>query len=215
MRRNFFWSMMAAAALALLVGGIVAAVLTNRQARRDDLAELSRQAEAIGREAEESIGAARQRGDAALRNLLNERTVRELLFIATRVGGHDFVEIAAVRRGELIVPGTSVLIPALGLETDEFRPGTTVEFEGEVEGQPVVVVVRTVDTGTPAFSASRFEVILSPRDRMASALGPRKMIPSLANRSTKTGSSATKPQPGQTASAPTLRSAFTIPSWSR
>ena len=157
MRRKFFWSMMAAAALALLVGGIVAAVLTNRQARRDDLAELSRQAEAIGREAEESIAAARQRGDAALRNLLNERTVRELLFIATRVGGHDFVEIAAVRRGELIVPGTSVLIPALGLEAAEFRPGTTVEFEGEVEGQPVVVVVRTVDTGTPAFS---FAVLL-------------------------------------------------------
>ena len=157
LRRKFFWSMMAAAAVALLVGGVVAAVLTNRQTRRDDIEELSRQAEAIGRQAEESISNARQRGDAALRNLLNERTVRQLLFFATQVGGHDFVEIAAVRRGELIVPDTSVLIPALGLEEHDFRPGTTAEFEGEVDGQPVVGVVRTLDTGTPAFS---FAVLL-------------------------------------------------------
>ena len=107
---------MAAAALALVVGGIVAAFLTNRQARRDDIAELSRQAEAIGRQAEDSIADARQQGEGALRNLLNQRTVRDLLFVASRVGGHDFVEVAAVRDGELIVPNSSVLIPALQLE---------------------------------------------------------------------------------------------------
>ena len=51
MRRKFFWSLMAAAALALVVGGIVAAAGTNRQARTEAIDELSRQAEAIGRQA--------------------------------------------------------------------------------------------------------------------------------------------------------------------
>ena len=48
--------------------------------------------------------------------------------------------------------------------------------------------------------------------RIASAGGPRKMIPSAARRSTKTGSSATKPHPGQTASAPALFSSLISPS---
>lgn len=145
---------MAAAALALLVGGLVAAILTNRQARQDDIEELSRQAEAIGRQAEASIANARQQGDAGLRNLLNERTLRELLLVSSQVGGHDFVEIVVARQGELLVPTSSVLIPALGLEPADLRPGQTSEFEAEINGEPVIVVGRTIDTGTPAFSFS-------------------------------------------------------------
>ena len=57
-------------------------------------------------------------------------------------------------------------------------------------------------TGTPTSSAISFEPILSPRRRMASALGPMKVTPCLSQRSTNAGSSATKPQPGHTASAP-------------
>ncbi len=143
---------MAAAALALAVGGIVAAVGTNRQARDEAVEELSRQAEVIGRQAEQTVDGARGRGNEALRNLLNEGTVRDLLATASLIGGHDFVEIAAVRQGELVVPSTSVLIPSLDLEDAAFRPGTTREYEGEVEGRPVVVVARTIDTGTPAFT---------------------------------------------------------------
>lgn len=82
MRRKFFWSLISAAALALLVGGIVAAAGTNRQARSEALEELGRQAEEIGRQAEAAVEDARGRGESALRNLLNERTVRELLATA-------------------------------------------------------------------------------------------------------------------------------------
>ncbi|MDH3538595.1 MAG: HAMP domain-containing histidine kinase [Acidimicrobiia bacterium] len=152
MRRKFFWSLMAAAALALAVGGILAAAGTNRVARNEAIGELSRQAEAIGRQAEQAVDRARGRGNEALRNLLSEGTIRDLLATASKIGGHDYVEIAAVRQGELVVPSSSVLVPALDLEGVEFRPATTREFEGEVDGQPVVVVARTIDTGTPAFT---------------------------------------------------------------
>lgn len=149
MRRKFFWSLMSAAALALLVGGIIAAAGTNRQARSEAVEELTRQAEVIGLQAEEAVTEARRGGDNALRNLLNQGTVRDILVLASRLGGHDFVEIAAVRRGELVVPSSSVLIPALDLTDATFVPGTTSEFEGEVDGEPVVVVARTIDSGTP------------------------------------------------------------------
>ena len=136
MRRKFFWSLMAAAALALATGGLIAAVGTNRQVRTEAVDELSRQAEAIGRQAEEAVGDARRRGDQALRNLLNEGTVRSLLLSAERIGGHDFVEIAGVRNGELVVPSTSVLIPALSLDDERFVAGRTTEYEGEIDGTP-------------------------------------------------------------------------------
>jgi two-component system sensor histidine kinase BaeS len=152
MRRKFFWSLMAAAALALAVGGILAAAGTNRQARNEAIEELSRQAEAIGRQAEQAVDNARGRGNEALRNLLSEGTIRDLLATASKIGGHDYVEIAAVRQGEVVVPSSSVLVPSLDLEGVEFRPATTREFEGEVDGQPVVVVARTIDAGTPAFT---------------------------------------------------------------
>ncbi|NNL13009.1 MAG: HAMP domain-containing histidine kinase [Acidimicrobiia bacterium] len=152
MRRTFFWSLMAAAALALAVGGVVAATGTNRQSRSEALQELGRQAEAIGRQAEQTFNEARAKGDDALRNLSQEGTIRSLLVTASQIGGHDYVEIAAVRQGELVVPSTSVLIPAFDLDEETFLPGRTVEFEGEVEGTPVVVVGRTIDTGTRAFS---------------------------------------------------------------
>ena len=152
MRQKFFWSLMSAAALALVVGGMVAAVGTNRQARNEAVEELSRQAEAIGRQAEQAVDNARGRGDGALRDLLNEKTVRDLLATASQIGGHDFVEIAAVRQGELLVPSTSILIPGLGLDDVSFIPGTTTEYEGEVNGEPVVVVARTIESGSRAFT---------------------------------------------------------------
>lgn len=153
MRRQFFISLLASAGLALLVGGLVAAVLTNRQARRDDVAELSRQAEQIGRRAEEAIQASGSRpGNQGLRGLLNEGVIRDLLVTASAVGGHDFVEIAAVRQGELILPETSVLIRELGVdETSLGRDGSN-EYEGEVNGEPVTAVARRIETGTPALS---------------------------------------------------------------
>jgi two-component system sensor histidine kinase BaeS len=152
MHRKFFWSLMAAAALALAVGGIVAAAGTNRQARNEAIEELSRQAEAIGRQAEQEIDKVRGPGNEGLRNLLSEGTVRDLLATASKIGGHDYVEVAAIRQGELLVPATSVLIPALELESVAFVPGSTAEFEGEVDGQAVVVVARTVDSGSRQFT---------------------------------------------------------------
>lgn len=152
MRRKFFWSLISVAALALAVGGIVAASGTNRQARNEAVEELGRQAEAIGRQAENAVDAARAKGEAALRDLANEGTIRSLLVTASQIGGHDYVEIAAVRQGTVVVPSTSVLIPALDLDEVSFRQGQTVDFEGEVDGTPVVVVARTIDTGTRAFS---------------------------------------------------------------
>jgi len=143
---------MAAAALALLVGGIVAGYGTNQRARADQVEELSRQAEAIGRQAEASVEGARQRGTAALRNLLNEGTVRDLLASAALIGGHDYLELAAVNQGKLVVPSNSQLVPALGLDEVEFEQGTTREFDGEVDGEPVVVVARTIKSGSPNFT---------------------------------------------------------------
>lgn len=143
---------MAAAVLALATGGIIAAAGTNRQARAEAVEELSRQAAAVGRQAEDAVAAARARGDAALRDLLTEGTIRQLLASAAQIGGHDYVEIAVVRQNELVVPSASVLIPALDLSAAEYDPGTTEEFSGEVAGTPVVVVARTIDLGAPQAS---------------------------------------------------------------
>ena len=158
---------MAAAALAVVVGGLVAGAGTNRQARADEVEELSRQAEAIGRQAEAAVENARRRGTAALRNLLNEGTVRDLLASAALIGGHDYVELAAINQGQLVVPSSSQLIPALGLEEVTFRQGTTEEFDGEVDGEPVVVVARTIESGSPNFTLA----VLVGRDSATLARG--------------------------------------------
>ena len=70
-------------------------------------------------------------------------------------------------------------------------------------------------TGTPTSSAMSLEPILSPSWRMASALGPMKVTPSCSHSSANEGSSATKPQPTQAASAPVSRSACARTLWSR
>ena len=70
-------------------------------------------------------------------------------------------------------------------------------------------------TGTPTSSAISLEPILSPSRRIASALGPMKAMPSRSHSSTKEGSSARKPQPGHTASAPVSTSAFSMTARSR
>ena len=56
-------------------------------------------------------------------------------------------------------------------------------------------------TGTPAFSAISLDWILSPSARMTSPDGPTKTRPISSIMSANAGCSATKPQPGQTASA--------------
>ena len=63
-------------------------------------------------------------------------------------------------------------------------------------------------TGTPTSSAISLEPILSPSLRIASGLGPMKVTPIRAHSSANFGSSATKPQPTQAASAPVSTSAF-------
>ena len=57
-------------------------------------------------------------------------------------------------------------------------------------------------TGTPTSSAISLAPILSPSLRIASASGPMKVTPIFSHSSANTGSSATKPQPTQAASAP-------------
>ena len=56
-------------------------------------------------------------------------------------------------------------------------------------------------TGTPAFSAISLDWILSPSARITSPDGPTKTRPISSIMSANAGCSATKPQPGQTASA--------------
>ena len=56
-------------------------------------------------------------------------------------------------------------------------------------------------TGTPAFSAISLDWILSPSARITSPEGPTKTRPISSIMSANAGCSATKPQPGQTASA--------------
>ena len=70
-------------------------------------------------------------------------------------------------------------------------------------------------TGTPTSSAMSLDPILSPSRRIASGLGPMKVTPISRHSSAKPGSSATKPQPTQTASAPVSSSAVRSRSWSR
>ena len=67
-------------------------------------------------------------------------------------------------------------------------------------------------TGTPAFSAISLDWILSPSARMTSPLGPTNTSPISSIMSANAGCSATKPQPGQTASASVAISACLRPS---
>src|SRR3712207_2191762 len=70
-------------------------------------------------------------------------------------------------------------------------------------------------TGTPTFSARTLASILAPSRRIASGGGPTKVTPRSAHSSAKAGSSATKPQPTQAASAPLTRRARDSSAWSR
>src|SRR5918997_6509283 len=70
-------------------------------------------------------------------------------------------------------------------------------------------------TGTPVFSARTLASILAPSRRIASGGGPTKVTPRSAHSSAKAGSSATKPQPTQAASAPLARRAGASSAWSR
>ena len=70
-------------------------------------------------------------------------------------------------------------------------------------------------TGTPTSSAISLAPILSPSLRIASASGPMKVTPVFSHTSANAGSSATKPQPTQAASAPVSVSARSRRAWSR
>ena len=70
-------------------------------------------------------------------------------------------------------------------------------------------------TGTLVASARYLASTLSPSRRIASGGGPMNVTPSSAHSSANTGSSATKPQPTQAASALDSISALRSTAWSR
>ena len=82
------------------------------------------------------------------------------------------------------------------------RPAASAAAASSATGPPLHGM-----TGTSTLSASRLAAILSPTVRITSLGGPRNPIPAAATFAAKSASSATKPHPGHTASAPASRRA--------
>lgn len=140
MRRRFFWALVAVAVITLVVAGLASAILINRSVAASARAEFSRQAEATARLIEAGVREGGF-GQAPLRNL------GSILAIVSAVGGHDYVEAAFVRSN-----GTTVTVGEGSKIAGQIPGGAAaltheVEFEAEVDGEPVAAFALPVPVG--------------------------------------------------------------------
>jgi hypothetical protein len=122
-------------------------------------------------------------------------------------------DLHASARADLSAPGNA---PGVSASRTPRPPTPPVAFT--ITGKPSSPACRAASAsaagapaqgtmGMPRPSASRLLAILSPRARMAAGEAPMKVTPSPSQSSANSGNSATKPQPGQAASARVCRSA--------
>lgn len=142
MRRRFFWALMLVAAVTLAVGGLAAAVLINRSVERSARDEFNRQAEATARLIENEL-----RGGPAMGPGRRVIDLARLLQTVAVVGGHDYVEAVLVGPlGGITELGTGfVLIEQVPGGVDHVQ--RRVQFEAEVDGQPVTAFALPVPAG--------------------------------------------------------------------
>ncbi|OFW52483.1 MAG: hypothetical protein A2V75_04470 [Actinobacteria bacterium RBG_16_70_17] len=140
MRRRFFWALVTVAVVTLTVGGLAAALLINRSVEESARSEFTRQAEATARLIEAGV---RERGSSQAQL----RTLGNILAVVGAVGGHDHVEAVFVGAGG------AVTIVGEEAEVAEQIPGGVasvvqqVEFEAEVDGEPVAAFALPVTVG--------------------------------------------------------------------
>ena len=140
MRRRFFWALVTVAVVTLAVGGLTAALLINRSVEESARSEFTRQAEATARLIEAGV---RERGSSQAQL----RTLGNILAVVGAVGGHDHVEAVFVGAGG------AVTIVGEQAEVAEQIPGGAasvvqqVEFEAEVDGEPVAAFALPVTVG--------------------------------------------------------------------
>jgi len=149
-RRRFFWGMVSVAVVTVVIGGLTAAFLVDREVDRSVRAEFRRQAEATAALVDAGLRAEPAGGPAGPRAPL--RNLGQLLTVVGAVGGHDYVEAALVGdRGAVTVLGEGA-----GTLIDQIPGGAgrverPVEFEAEVEGRSVAAFATPVplpDRGT-------------------------------------------------------------------
>lgn len=143
MRRRFFWGMVVVAVVTLAAGGFAAALLINRSVDSSQRSEFSRQATATARLIETELEAVREGNDAPG---AVTRSLAEVLSIVGAVGGHDYVEAALITPRNEVTPlgDRGHLVEQLPDVTELRRP---VEFDAEVDGQPVAALAQPVDIG--------------------------------------------------------------------
>ncbi|MFH1329999.1 MAG: HAMP domain-containing sensor histidine kinase [Actinomycetota bacterium] len=141
MRRRFFWALVAVAVVTLAVGGLTAAVLINRSVEGSARNEFTRQAEATARLIAAGVRERGVVGQAPLRQL------GSILVMVQAVGGHDHVEAA------LVGPAGGVTVVGDEAPLAEQVPGGVaalrhwVQFEAEVDGEPVAAFALPVPVG--------------------------------------------------------------------
>jgi signal transduction histidine kinase len=142
MRRRFFWALVAVAVVTLAIGGLAAALLINRSVEDSARSEFTRQAEATARLIEAGVRERGMMGQAPLRSL------GSLLAVVQAVGGHDHVEAV------LVGPAGAILVVGEEAPLAEQIPGGVagvkrrVQFEAQVDGEPVAAFALPVPVGT-------------------------------------------------------------------
>ncbi len=142
MRRRFFWGLMLVAVVTLTIGGFAAAVLINRSVEQSAREEFNRQAQATARLIENEINTERPGGPG--RRTLN---LAQILGTVSAIGGHDYVEAVLVGpAGGITEFGENLVL------MDQIPGGATdvrgrVQFEAEVDEQPVSAFALEVPTG--------------------------------------------------------------------
>lgn len=141
MRRRFFWALVAVAVVTLAVGGLTAGLLINRSVEDSARSEFTRQAEATARLIEAGV---REWGSSQAQL----RTLGNILAVVGAVGGHDHVEAVFVGAG-----GGVTIVGEEAVVAGQIPGGAAslvqqVEFEAEVDGEPVAAFALPVRVGS-------------------------------------------------------------------
>ena len=143
MRRRIFWSMLAVIAVAVLISVAATSVLRQRLIN-DRQRELSRQAEVTARLIEEQVS---QVGSLDARGA--RVRIRGLLEQVSRIGGHDYVEAAAIGQGGnvLSLVDDSPLLDSVqpriqALQRSDLQFSS---FQTEVEGDPIIATLQIIE----------------------------------------------------------------------
>lgn len=167
MRRRVFWSIVAVAAVAVVVAGLIGAVLGQLFVTRESRSDMVRQAEAarvvIAEQVDRSDGTGLLERLATLRQLPASDALRQLTSVITTtrrlLGNERFDVVVVTRAGEVTSLSTRRRDP-YGLDADVLIAGRDQFVTAEADGERLIVYAATLVEDPPTGTAPRLAVVV-------------------------------------------------------